>query len=254
MKKNVYLIIITAITVLCIIGGSLYHLIGLGIQNHRLSVREVERVEFQSDLEAFTSIDATMSVTDLNIQLGNTYSISFSGNKEIEPQYHVENGVLVITQKDPKPTIGINNHSINNNACNTVITIPANANALDTLTLNCNVGDVDIAGINVDTLKITADVGDIDIDNCTGKEIIVNGSVGDIDLAKNDFLATTVSADVGDVDIIVLGSLSDYNLDITADIGEVEVNHKKHKKEYHASAASEYSIKATGSVGDISVN
>ena len=31
MKKNVYLIILTLVTVICIIGGTCYHLVGWGV-------------------------------------------------------------------------------------------------------------------------------------------------------------------------------------------------------------------------------
>ena len=104
MKRNVYLILITVITILCIIAGTGYHLVRFG-----LSVAEglpffsefIEAISdwddddddsddnddsdngistsvdaSQKNLDAFSSINADLNVVDLTIQRGNTFSIT----------------------------------------------------------------------------------------------------------------------------------------------------------------------------------
>ena len=109
MKRNVYLILITVITILCIIAGTGYHLVRFG-----LSVAEglpffsefIEAISdwddddddsddnddsdngistsvdaSQKNLDAFSSINADLNVVDLTIQRGNTFSITCKASK-----------------------------------------------------------------------------------------------------------------------------------------------------------------------------
>ena len=129
MKRNVYLILITVITILCIIAGTGYHLVrfGLSVAEGLPSFSEfIEAISdwdddgddsddsddnddsdngistsvdaSQKNLDAFSSINADLNVVDLTIQRGNTFSITCKASKKLTPEYKVENNCLTITQ------------------------------------------------------------------------------------------------------------------------------------------------------------
>lgn len=169
MKRNVYLILITVITILCIIAGTGYHLVRFG-----LSVAEglpffsefIEAISdwddddddsddnddsdngistsvdaSQKNLDAFSSINADLNVVDLTIQRGNTFSITCKASKKLTPEYKVENNCLTITQYAKA-----HNALGRNKKCSVTITV---ADTLTDLKLHTNVGDVDLSGLNV---------------------------------------------------------------------------------------------------------
>ena len=114
MKRNVYLILITVITILCIIAGTGYHLVrfGLSVAEGLPSFSEfIEAISdwdddgddsddsddnddsdngistsvdaSQKNLDAFSSINADLNVVDLTIQRGNTFSITCKASKSL---------------------------------------------------------------------------------------------------------------------------------------------------------------------------
>ena len=183
MKRNVYLILITVITILCIIAGTGYHLVrfGLSVAEGLPSFSEfIEAISdwdddgddsddnddsdngistsvdaSQKNLDAFSSINADLNVVDLTIQRGNTFSITCKASKKLTPEYKVENNCLTITQYAKA-----HNALGRNKKCSVTITV---ADTLTDLKLHTNVGDVDLSGLNVLALDLRADVGDIDL-------------------------------------------------------------------------------------------
>ena len=184
MKRNVYLILITVITILCIIAGTGYHLVrfGLSVAEGLPSFSEfIEAISdwdddgddsddsddnddsdngistsvdaSQKNLDAFSSINADLNVVDLTIQRGNTFSITCKASKKLTPEYKVENNCLTITQYAKA-----HNAFGRNRKCSVTITV---ADTLTDLKLHTNVGDVDLSGLNVLALDLRADVGDI---------------------------------------------------------------------------------------------
>lgn len=126
MKRNVYLILITVITILCILAGTGYHLVRFGLSVAEGLPSFSEFIEAISDwddddddsddnddsdngistsvdasqkkLDAFSSINADLNIVDLTIQRGNTFSITCKASKKLTPEYKVENNCLTITQ------------------------------------------------------------------------------------------------------------------------------------------------------------
>ena len=170
MKRNVYLILITVITILCIIAGTGYHLVrfGLSVAEGLPSFSEfIEAISdwdddddddsddnddsdngistsvdaSQKNLDAFSSINADLNVVDLTIQRGNTFSITCKASKKLTPEYKVENNCLTITQYAKA-----HNALGRNKKCSVTITV---ADTLTDLKLHTNVGDVEIGRAHV---------------------------------------------------------------------------------------------------------
>ena len=253
MKRNVYLILITVITILCIIAGTGYHLVRFG-----LSVAEglpffsefIEAISdwdddddsddnddsdngistsvdaSQKNLDAFSSINADLNVVDLTIQRGNTFSITCKASKKLTPEYKVENNCLTITQYAKA-----HNALGRNKKCSVTITV---ADTLTDLKLHTNVGDVDLSGLNVLALDLRADVGDIDLENCTLE-------------------TSTLDANVGDVDLDCKEDLSGYHIELGTGVGDVNGNDTYCHRSYSNQGDSSHSLTISNDTGDISL-
>ena len=112
MKKNIYLTILTIVTVLCIIGGTCYHVIGWGVSlaEHfvpffKSQQEETSTKQSSADntkLDAFSNISVDVKVMDLTLTKGSDFSISYSASEKLVPEYDVDDGTLVLTQKGLK--------------------------------------------------------------------------------------------------------------------------------------------------------
>ena len=237
MKRNVYLILITVITILCIIAGTGYHLVrfGLSVAEGLPSFSEfIEAISdwdddgddsddnddsdngistsvdaSQKNLDAFSSINADLNVVDLTIQRGNTFSITCKASKKLTPEYKVENNCLTITQYAKA-----HNALGRNKKCSVTITV---ADTLTDLKLHTNVGDVDLSGLNVLALDLRADVGDIDLDckeDLSGYHIELGTGVGDVNV--NDTYCHRSYSNQGD---------SSHSLTISNDTGDISLTY-----------------------------
>lgn len=248
MKKTVYLIIISVLTIGCIIFGSLYHTRGnhffdfrnwvsfsksisdsddWDFDDYEVGSNRIVKGEIDEKLPAFTDIEVKANVMNLVIGYGSDFRIeSTYGREYLRPIFEVKNGTLKIEQHMPKHTRG-------NNNCKTVISIPKNA-SLEDMNLKLNVGEVRIADIS-------------------GKDCEIKNNVGEVDLDKVDFNDISVKNNVGEVHISVNGDLDDYSLDVATDVGELSVDGRNYKKSYSKKGNAKKSIEVKTNVGEIRI-
>lgn len=255
MKKNVYLTILVIITVICVIGGTCYHVIGFGLSfmdkldlpifssSQKSSAGKVVDSEVIS-LDDFTTLEADVSIMDLTVQSGESFSLKYSGNQKLIPSYEVKDGTLTLKQTGNYSNIW------GNKKCSVTITIP---DKLTLVNIASDVGDIDLDNIEIDTLYLSADVGDIDITGCILAIAEVTADVGDIDLERCSFNELNVSNDVGDVDVDSSVSLSTFYMDLKTDIGEVEINDQNQRKSYTQNGSGDGKLTIQNSTGDIEV-
>lgn len=256
MKKNLYLTILTIVTVCCIIFGSVYHILGWGLSfldmifdSPRFSTeKESAGALVKSDLielDDFTSIDADIYVMDLNIESGDRASISYSCSSKLKPKYNVEDGTLYLTQNS------IRNSWWGNKKCTVTVTVPSDQ-YYELFDINADVGDIDIADINGKKLALSAAVGDIDITGCTFDDIDVQADVGDVDVNDCEFSRLAIDNSVGDISVFSAIRLSDYAIDMSTSIGEVEFNGHDYRRSYSQNGqSSDRSVTLNNDTGDI---
>lgn len=258
MKKTIYLTILTIATVICIIVGSCYHIIGWGSgflhslpfiswgddsydsADHGSSEKTEELGEFQK-------LDIQTSVMDVTVTTGTNYSISYNCSNNLVPVYEVKDGVLTVTQK------GKHIWSWNNNHCDMKITVPADTK-LDQCKISSSVGDIDISGLHADTFSTSASVGDIHITDSELTNSDLSTSTGDIDMKGITFSTMIITSSVGDVDLNADNSLSDYEMNLTTSVGNVEINNRKQGKNYSNNGSSNNELTVHASTGDVTVN
>ena len=256
MKKNVYLIILTVVTVICVIVGSCYHLIGFGVSVlEQLSIFQTrESTEAGPNvsknavtIDDFTSIQANVNVMDLDIVRGDSYSVSYRGNEKLQPDYKVENGCLTIIQ-----SAKLSRLMSGNKKCSLTVTVPV---SLTSANIQTDVGDLAFSGQDISDLTITADVGDIDLNDCSLENAKLEANIGDIDFKNCSFTALDISSDVGDVDFASREDLSAYTIDLSTDVGDVEVNGKNCHRNFNQQGSPSYGkLTITNDTGDIELD
>lgn len=254
MKKNIYLTILTFVTVLCIIGGTCYHVIGWGVSLAKgitgiLSHNGTESVgNLKNDtitLDSFSNITADVNVMNLTVATGESYSISYASNEKLIPEYEVKDNTLTLKQKNLKF-----NSITGNKKCTVTVTVP---DSLQNLQIDANVGDVNLDGISAESLVLNADVGDIDVTDCSFDQVKAEAAVGDVDFEDSSFQNMEISNDVGDVSVSA-ENLSNYQMNLSTDIGEVSVNDKNYRKSYKCDGYSGSKLIIENNTGDIEVD
>ena len=279
MKKNVYLIMLTLITVICIIGGTCYHLVGWGVS----FLSHLPFASFYSDsddtessgttlstdtvsLPSFNTVKIDSKVMNLSIEKGDDYSIQCDSTEKLNPKYEIKDNTLIVSQKQK---IKIHNF-MNTQKCSVHITIPEDT-TLELINVDGATGDISLSNLDVTTLKIDNSVGDVKMDDCktdsididtsTGdvklngceaNEINVDTSVGDTVLKDIIFEKLYVDGSVGDVKVSSSKDLSGYAYDLDTSIGDVSINGVSHKKEYQQKGTGG-KITVDNSTGDISI-
>jgi hypothetical protein len=259
MKKNVYLIILTVITIICIIGGTSYHLIAgsgnsLGQSFKNTGVFSGMFTDSETlSLDAFTSIQIDADVMSLTIRQGSDYSIQYSASEGLEPVYSIKNGELVIKQRYPNGSFWDKLRFLNKGKCSVTITVPF-SETLDRLEANSDIGDFTVEGLSISTLSLSADVGDIYVSSCTlGEDNEISADVGNVELKDCTFTSLSVEADVGDVSVNSGLDLSDYNMELSADMGKISVSGINYGAKYKQKGVGVYSLEIEASVGHIEV-
>ena len=259
MKKNIYLTVITIITIICIIAGTCYHVIGWGVHffseqpfiSHILGDNDTaaESVNQTTEtLESFDNIKLDISVSNLTVTTGDSYSISYDTNRAVLiPKYEVSHGTLTVTQKSK------HNNFWGSTYCAITITVPENT-VLHNLTADGSVGDVLFQNIQAQKSTLDFSVGDLDLENCALGDCSIDTSTGDIDVQDCTFGNMGIDTSVGDVSVSVSQDLASYDMTLDTGVGEVTVNGGSHKDHYESKGDSSNTFTIDNSTGDISVN
>ena len=262
MTRKLYVTILTIVTIICIIIGSVVNIGNLfdrlyrGIQGLTEAGSDTDSSSGTytlnyvegTDYTDFTSLDIDVDVMDITIQPGEAYSVQYTGNqKKMDPVISMSGDTLVVTQTIKKQRWG----STNNVKCRLVITVPEDV-SLENLTIQADVGDIDINDLTVTDFDVSADVGDVDMDHVSMDQGKLGLDVGDLDMDNCSFTDFSVSCDVGDVKITADSDLSKYAVELSCDMGSVTVNDQDQKRSF-TQRGEDGSLTVTNSVGDIRV-
>ena len=250
MKKTIFLIILGIVTVGCIIYGTVYH-VGGGFRHLKHSGIFVTddgnedgkfsfHFDFDTDeetnnehnlnqkLEAFSKIKIDSAIMEIRIEEGKDFYISSNWNRDwLRPEVSVEHGELKVSQKSSrKNKAGTNN-------CRLTLTVPA--------------------GSKIEFLKINSNVGEIKIRKIDAEDIDIDLNVGEISLRDINFENVKVDNNVGEVSLYTDASLDDYDISLSTDVGDVNVEGNRFKHSYNHKGNSRNQIKIDTNVGEINV-
>ena len=261
MNKRIFLIIITCITIVCIIIGAAIHLrftvpsftsvgrtVSRAVRKSLDSARNLDDDDYDFDedidigindsvpgthtftnpLQEFDSIAIDANIMGVSVERGNRFEISGSYSKEaLKPSFSVSGGTLKITQPKYRTKL------VSNNNCKIVITIPY-GKPLESVDINVDVGAVALKGIDLEDAQIITDVGAVAIENVEFREL-------------------DVKSDVGAVSVELTHSVSEYNIDARSDIGAIQINNSNVKRKYNSTGSTNKRITVKTDVGGIEI-
>lgn len=263
--RKAYLSILWIITVICIIGGTIYHVGGLvqfagnNIFSYVTNVGMKKEqagplVSDQYDLAVENNraaINVDGSYMDFTLQKGDSWGASYNGVEWLKPELDVteEDGVtkLVFTQPDAAGRKLNKYYNLNSSL---TIMVPENVSFTD-LNITLNLGDLDMTDVKADQVELNLDLGDLDVENCNVgtftsnmdmgdttiqktelKNADINASMGDIEVTDSEFKDMKLTADMGEITVKSAVSLDDYRIDADVSMGDVKVNGKNYSDDY----------------------
>lgn len=263
--RKAYLSILWIVTVICIIGGTIYHVGGLVqfagnsifsyVTNGGMKKEQAgPLVSDQYDLAVENNraaINVDGAYMDVTLQKGDSWGASYSGVEWLKPELDVteEDGVtkLVFTQPDEAGRILNKYYNLKSSL---TIMVPENVSFTD-LNITLNLGDLDMTDIKADQVELNLDLGDLDVKNCNVdiftsnmdmgdttirktelKNADINASMGDIEVTDSEFKDMKLTADMGEITVKSAVSLDDYRIDADVSMGYVKVNGKNYSDDY----------------------
>ena len=251
--KNIYLTILTIITILCIVLGSVHFFSDTvsdydddldhdDASHHFYSAFASNTV--QAQLEDFDSIDIDVYCASLEIRIGASYGIEMAYPKRYMPNYRVDDGTLTVKQDTIDEDIGIESAR----ACDITITLPSNV-ALRSVSIDAPVGDIELYGITAESLIVDANIGDVDMESCRITECRSEADMGDIDVSESRIDNGNYTAAMGDIDLegqfasvtarCSMGAIeiecpdpANSRFDLSCSMGDIEINGRDYGNTY----------------------
>ena len=255
-KKNLYLILLTIITIASAIIGILIHVIipagswFADFDEHYDPDDFIAGSTTSEELDAFQSIDFDINVADITITSGDTYTISYqTSKKKLIPSYEIKDGTLYVKQSSAKTLHGLTN----NTSCTLMITVPKNT-VLSQITGKSAVGDFTMEHASAIQMDVAVNVGDTELTDVVLQQVTIGSDVGDISLEDVTFNIASLTSNVGDVDVTAALSLDDFQIDLSCDFGEIEVNDNSYHEKYQSNVTSEKSLTVSTATGDIDIS
>ncbi|MCI8410503.1 MAG: DUF4097 domain-containing protein [Lachnospiraceae bacterium] len=240
MKKNIYMGVITFITICCIITGVLKGgVLHFGSKN----VHSEEK-----NLEAYRKLFLEGDVMDIEFKEGEKYSIHYEYTDGLDPICSVNGDTLTIKQKKKR----IRFFGIGNQTCKVTIEIPQGT-VLEDMNMELDVGEVTLDSIHNKATTIFLDVGEIEIDNSILGDTKLDIDTGEINILKSEFGNMEAKTDIGDIEISSIKDLTNYSFELKSGVGEVSVNDREHGRKYENDVQSDYKMKASTDIGDIDI-
>jgi len=236
MKKTIFLVILGVVTIGCIFYGTKKHfgshvkffdhgLVNIDYSDDNGDIRE----SLNQSLEKFSAIKMNISVAEVRLETGDDFKIESTYTKEwLKPDFSVKSGVLDVSQPGKRHETRWGNQN-----CKIIITVPE--------------------GTKLGDIRIDSNVGDITIRSLTADDITINLNVGEVDIRNAGFNSVDIDNNVGEITIDSEVDLNDYDISVSADIGEVRVGGKSYKRSYNSRGNGKKKIKVNTNVGEINI-
>lgn len=260
--KNIFLIIISVITVIAVIYGTCTHVFGLfGYGKKPFTANWGKNVSGTIALDGkFENVNIDVDIADIEIVYGDAYKLDYDIPEMLIPTVSYDGGTLYIKSKGTgKGKIG--NVSAKNYKINIVlpkevgnVDIAADCGNVEISDLSCknfnanlNLGNLEIERVSSYNFEVSLDCGNLETENCEMKEVTAECNLGNVEFENVKFDKGNFDVDMGDIEIdgdfkeisgeCSMGSIdiktvrpeSEVNINLDVDMGDIRVNGKKWK-------------------------
>ena len=273
---NGYKTALTVCLILALLGAGL---VGVGIalggkpnfrldwKNRTLLAGDAELKTGETAPEPFTSIEIDVATADIEISVGDAFSVAYALDEE--PVITQENGVFRL--KEP-PHSGISFIGITSGGSGAYVrvTVPEGTQldsvdldtstgelivsqvSCKTLTVDLSTGEAHLIAVTADQLTADSSTGSIVLTDCAVKDAKLDVSTGSI---ESERLTVTRSlradASTGDVTLELCGRAADFGMNLESGTGDVTVDGKDRDDEFKSSGSIPLLVET--STGDIDV-
>lgn len=265
MKKNIWIALLSVITVCCVIGGTFYHS-GLFRYGEGFRFVDARTTSTSEDLDAFAVIDLDADMMSLTIEEGDHFYLYCQYTDRLEFSYEVKDGTLFVRERNPRTINGLRGER-----CDLTLTVPEGT-VLDSVDIRTAMGDVTMDKIAVsdcealtsmgscifkkcsfDRTDICTNMGEITLRDTQLGDAELNNHMGSVEAESCTFSSLTVLNAMGDVLIDAQQNLDAYEIDLEASMGSVHVN-GEHEGTKYRQKGDAGTLKATLSMGTVSLN
>ncbi|MBN7774285.1 DUF4097 family beta strand repeat-containing protein [Clostridium aminobutyricum] len=236
---------------------------------------ETETIKFNQPI---LSIETKVGIGEVYLVEGDEFKIEYTYDKGFgKPNINFSDGSLSIVDKFGKGGVDFSvkkwSSFKGSEDLEYRIYYPKGTN-LEFITMNNNLGDIDISNIKTKSLKIKLDVGDVNLEKVNIETAELDSSLGNIktkDTETNGLTASTkmgdmhiegilkgvssLSAEMGDIKLISTLGKDQYSLHFDMQLGDIKVDGEQRGGSYSASNSTgdsgENRIEARTSAGDI---
>ena len=251
MKKNSYMPILVAITVVCVILGATIHIGGFLLRANMdlFNLKKGHDTEFSEEYTGVKDIEIDVDMSEMTIKSGDKLAISFKGIEDLKPVVTQDGDKLEIKQKGKVKPFHLRP---NTTYSEIILTVPEDV-TIGTMDMEMDMGNLTVEDIKVsDKLSVDANMGSVEIKSINAPTMDLSADMGSIDVKKSVFTDLSVEADMGSVDIESDEDISEYSMDLSADMGSISVFGKDTDGDYSQSG-SKGSIKADLSMGSLTI-
>lgn len=274
--KSIVRVILATVTVIAILFGVNKHILGNFRGQSNVDARHInadnESANNKSVMgtvsktlaidEDIKNLNLDLSLGSVSIECGDTPSVSYELPAKFAPSLSVKDGMLqMVSEKSSSIFPGI---SMSDNYGVTII-LPIGTK-LDKASLNLDLGELNVSGLEVDDFSAEVDFGDINIDNikaesfsidedmgdinidnisattlsvkqsagdvaidsCTAKDVTADSDLGSISF-DGDCDSLTASCSMGDIDVTTKRDVNEMKLNLDVDLGAISVNGNEYK-------------------------
>ena len=231
MKK--YINILTIVTVIAIIVGSVIHLAscsqngGIGHLSYEFSSDsgDSKKTKFGEVYDKdFSNIEISMALVEIDVKEGTVFSVDYEGKDKYKPIVKTDSNTLVITNSDREFAIS----SIGSQNKNKLsVTIPK-GKEFDKAKIESVMSEVEIETINAKNLEIEVPTGEVRINNAKGESLKAEVVKGDLTM-NADFKDLDILSTLGNVEIDLAQDVSKYNVEASSELGNIECGELKAK-------------------------
>lgn len=207
-----------------------------------LPAQKTELVTDSVTPEAFSKLVIGADVADVTMQYGADWRVDYA--LPTAPELTLEDGTLTILDKNKE-------RSIQNASPYIRVTLPQGTQ-LESAQITVDVGNVKAERLAIAALAVKINVGEADLEDLVTTGVSVETDVGNVELERVTADSITVSADTGDIDLDLPGSEADYTMELTADVGSVEVGGRDQGTKHSAPGGAK-TVTAATDVGEIEV-
>ena len=234
------------------------------------SVALVEDVEFtgfyfagDGSMEAFDSIDADISVGNIQVVAGDDYTLSIGRSNSLtgyDPTWEVRDGVLKLTDSWSQQARVNSWDDLKNmfggQAVEVIITVSENA-ALDNINVETGVGNVMLWGVSAQTVIAETGVGNVECYEARSvRKLGLTTGIGDVGLILEEVspgLDIKLESGTGNVEVSLGCSENDCGYGLESGTGAVTVNGVSRGSEAKRKGGAMCSLDAESGTGNVNV-